>query len=81
MRLHEACLAGFGMPLGELFDLEAIAAVSEKIKRWTFYLTVCPLNIKGGIATVANTMAIFQSSTICRAGSNGLTNSNKTADG
>ncbi|KAJ5924901.1 hypothetical protein N7454_007540 [Penicillium verhagenii] len=59
MHLHEACIAGFGMPLGELFDLEAIAAVAEKNQRWSFFLTVCPLNIKGGIATIANTMAIF----------------------
>ncbi|KAL4939234.1 hypothetical protein BDV06DRAFT_225205 [Aspergillus oleicola] len=59
MRLHEACLAGFGMSIGELFDLEAIAAVAEKNQRWSFFLTVCPLNVQGGVATIANTMAIF----------------------
>ncbi|OGE54792.1 hypothetical protein PENARI_c005G10475 [Penicillium arizonense] len=59
MRLHEACLAGFGMPIGELFDLEALAALAEKNQRWSFFLTVCPLNVRGGVATIANTMAIF----------------------
>ncbi|KAL3474456.1 hypothetical protein BJX99DRAFT_260388 [Aspergillus californicus] len=59
MRLHEACLAGFGMPIGELLDLEALAAVAEKNNRWSFFLTVCPVNVQGGVATIANTMAIF----------------------
>ena len=59
MRLHEACLPGWGMPIGEMFDLEALASVAEKNNRWSFFLTFCPLNIEGGAASVANTLAVF----------------------
>jgi hypothetical protein len=47
------------MPIGELFDLEELSAIAEKNQRWSFFLTGCPLNIKGGAATIANTLAIF----------------------
>ncbi|OQU93643.1 hypothetical protein CLAIMM_00125 [Cladophialophora immunda] len=59
LRLHEACIAGWGMMLGELLDLEALAKVAEREKRWTFFLTVSPLNLEGGAATIANTLAVF----------------------
>ncbi|KAG9665055.1 hypothetical protein KCU64_g251, partial [Aureobasidium melanogenum] len=59
MRLHEACLPGWGMPIGELLDLEQLAEVCEAQQRWTFFITVCPLNIHGGAGTVANTLAIL----------------------
>jgi hypothetical protein len=47
------------MPIGELFDLEELAELAEKHQRWSFFLTVCPLNIEGGAATISNTLAIF----------------------
>jgi len=47
------------MPIGELFDLEALAKIAEENQRWTFFLTYCPLNFEGGAASTANTMAIF----------------------
>lgn len=59
LSFHGAAIAGWGMPIGELLDLEALAKVAEKNQRWSFLLTVCPLNVKGGAATIANTMAIF----------------------
>lgn len=59
MRLHESCLPGWGMPIGELLDLEALALLAEKNKRWTFFLTICPLNVLGGAATIANSIAVY----------------------
>lgn len=59
MSFHEVALAGWGMPIGELLDLEKLAELAEKNHRWTFFLSVCPLNVEGGIATPANTLAIF----------------------
>ena len=59
MRLREACLPGWGMPIGELLDLEALAGIAEKNKRWGFFLKVCPLNVEGGVATLANTLAVL----------------------
>jgi hypothetical protein len=47
------------MPIGELFDLERVAAIAEKNQRWTFFLTVSPLNIEGGANTLSNTVAVF----------------------
>lgn len=59
MRFHEAALAGWGMNIGELFDLEQLSIIAQKNRRWSFFLTVCPLNISGAAATPANTLAIF----------------------
>ncbi|OCK78504.1 hypothetical protein K432DRAFT_301852 [Lepidopterella palustris CBS 459.81] len=59
MKLHEACLPGWGMPIGELLDLEALSELAVKNKRWSFFVTVCPLNVEGGVASLANTLAIF----------------------
>jgi hypothetical protein len=59
MRLHGACIPGWGMSIGELLDLESLAEVAEKNKRWSFFLTVCPLNVENGAATISNTLAVF----------------------
>ncbi|KAL6231971.1 hypothetical protein BDW75DRAFT_247548 [Aspergillus navahoensis] len=58
-RLHRICIPGWGMPLGELFDLESLSRIAEKNKRWSFFLTVSPLNIQGGANTLSNAVAIF----------------------
>lgn len=59
MRLHEQCLPGWGMPIGELLDLEKLSEIAQAQRKWSFFLTICPLNIEGGAATMANTLAIF----------------------
>ncbi|RAH80605.1 hypothetical protein BO86DRAFT_448974 [Aspergillus japonicus CBS 114.51] len=57
--LHEYVLAGWGMPIGELFDLETLARTCEDLKRWTFFVTSVPLNMPGGVSSPPNAMAIF----------------------
>ncbi|RAL09061.1 uncharacterized protein BO97DRAFT_427733 [Aspergillus homomorphus CBS 101889] len=57
--LHEYVLAGWGMPIGELFDLEALARTCEELQRWTFFVTSAPLNMPGGVSSPPNAMAIF----------------------
>jgi hypothetical protein len=37
--MHEVLLAGWGCPIGELFDLEALAEECQKQKRWSFFVT------------------------------------------
>ena len=37
--LHEVLLAGWGCPIGELFDLEALAEQCKKANRWSFFVT------------------------------------------
>ena len=43
--LHEFLLGGWGTPIGELFDLEDLAAHCNKIGRWTFFLSSVPLKV------------------------------------
>ncbi|KAJ6187281.1 hypothetical protein N7519_002189 [Penicillium mononematosum] len=57
--LHPILLAGWGTPIGELFDLEALAEKCKKLKRWSFFLTSAPLNYTGAVATPPNAIAIF----------------------
>jgi hypothetical protein len=57
--LHQWLLAGWGMPIGELWDLEALSAMSERLGRWTFFLTSAPMNVPGGVASPPNALAFF----------------------
>ena len=59
LELHDHVLALLGMPIGELWDLEALAEECQKQNRWTFFFTSAPLNITGGIASPPNALAIF----------------------
>ena len=43
--LHEWLLAGWGMPIGELFDLEELAKTCASTGRYTFFLTSAPMNV------------------------------------
>ncbi len=44
--MHEWCLAGWGLPLGELFDLERLSEECRKRKRWTFFFSSMPLKVR-----------------------------------
>ncbi|CAH0020498.1 unnamed protein product [Clonostachys rhizophaga] len=59
IRLHEVFLNGWGMPIGEQFDLEQLSRRCKELGRWTFFVTSQPLNLPAGIASPANVMAIF----------------------
>jgi len=48
--LHEVLLAGWGCPIGELFDLEALAAQCRREGRWSFFVASEPCNVPGGVA-------------------------------
>lgn len=57
--LHPILLSGWGTPIGELFDLEALSEVCKRHQRWSFFFTSSPLNYTGAVATPPNAMAIF----------------------
>ncbi|SPO06309.1 uncharacterized protein DNG_08998 [Cephalotrichum gorgonifer] len=57
--LHEWLLAGWGMPIGELFDLEKLAEECQKRGRWSFFFSSVPLKVPGGVASPPNGVAIF----------------------
>ena len=43
--LHEWLLAGWGMPIGELFDLEKLSRACSEAERYTFFFTSAPMNV------------------------------------
>jgi hypothetical protein len=57
--LHEYLLAGWGMPIGEMFDLEALAKICKEERRWSFFVTSTPFNMPGGVSSPPNCMALF----------------------
>jgi hypothetical protein len=57
--LHEVMLAGWGMPIGELWDLEELAAHCQAVGRWSFFLVSKPNYVPGGVASPPNALAIF----------------------
>jgi hypothetical protein len=57
--LHHHLLAGWGVPIGEMFDLEELAATCERLGRWTFFISSSPLNCSRGVSSPPNCMAIF----------------------
>lgn len=57
--MHEVFLGGWGMPIGESFDLERLAQRCKEEKRWSFMLVSVPLNMPGGIASPPGAVAIL----------------------
>lgn len=57
--LHEWLLAGWGLPIGELFDLEQLAGECKRLKKWSFFFSSVPLKVPGGVASPPNGVAIL----------------------
>ncbi|KAL5390265.1 hypothetical protein DPSP01_001837 [Paraphaeosphaeria sporulosa] len=57
--VHEYVLALWGMPLGEMLDLERLAEKCRERGRWTFFFTSAPANVPGGVSSHVNGTAIF----------------------
>ncbi|KAK8212562.1 hypothetical protein IWZ01DRAFT_502487 [Phyllosticta capitalensis] len=57
--LHEHILALWGMPLGEMLDLEGLVKKCREQKRWTFFFSSAPANCPGGVSSHVNGNAIF----------------------
>jgi hypothetical protein len=63
VRLHEifahtVLLPMLGLPLGELFALDALAADCAADGRYEFMFTSAPLNLPSGVASPPNALAI-----------------------
>jgi len=58
MPLHMLCLRDMGMPLGEMFDLDALAADCAADGRYTFMLTAPPLAFTGAVGSPVNPVAL-----------------------
>jgi kynurenine formamidase len=56
--LHMLCLRDMGMPLGEMFDLEALAADCALDGRYAFMLAAPPLAVTGAFGSPVNPVAL-----------------------
>ncbi|OJD13402.1 hypothetical protein AJ78_06136 [Emergomyces pasteurianus Ep9510] len=48
--MHEVLLAGWGCPIGELFDLDKLAEECDRQNRWSFFVSSEVCNVPGGVA-------------------------------
>lgn len=58
LSLHRSLIAGLGMPLGELWDVTALAADCAEDGIYDFLVTSAPLNLGGGAGSPSNALAI-----------------------
>ncbi|MFF4521458.1 cyclase family protein [Streptomyces bluensis] len=56
--MHQELIAKLGLPLGELWNLHALAQDCRTTGRWDSLLTVKPLNLTGGVGSPANATAL-----------------------
>ncbi|KZP01016.1 hypothetical protein CALVIDRAFT_220892 [Calocera viscosa TUFC12733] len=57
--LHNWLIPLAGITIGELFNLEELAALCEQEGRWSFFFTSAPLNVPGGVASSPNAIVIL----------------------
>ncbi|KAF9879302.1 hypothetical protein CkaCkLH20_03535 [Colletotrichum karsti] len=57
--MHEVFLSGWGMPIGESFDLEELASRCKQEQRWSFMFVSVPLAVPGGVASPPGAVAIL----------------------
>ncbi|KAL4934646.1 uncharacterized protein BDV17DRAFT_297080 [Aspergillus undulatus] len=57
--MHQNILALWGMPLGEMWDLEGVAEKCRVLNRWRFFVSSAPANVVGGVSSHPNATAIF----------------------
>lgn len=56
--LHNVLIGQFGLAIGELWELDALAADCAADGRYEFLLCSAPLNVRGGIGSPPNALAI-----------------------
>ncbi|KAF2108620.1 putative cyclase-domain-containing protein [Lophiotrema nucula] len=57
--VHQWCLGGWGVMIGEMWDLEALCERAEELGRKTCFVSSVPLKVPGGVASPPNAVAIF----------------------
>jgi kynurenine formamidase len=56
--VHEVAIVHMGLPLGEIFQLDALAAACAADGRYDFLLAAGPLPVRGGVGGPVNPLAI-----------------------
>jgi kynurenine formamidase len=57
--LHAPLLSRLGIPIGELWLLDRLAAECQAAGRYEFLVTSAPMNLAGGVSSPANALAIL----------------------
>ena len=57
--IHQLAIVAMGLPLIDVMDLEAVAQVASRLKRWEFLLTAAPVPVLGGTGFPLNPIATF----------------------
>lgn len=57
--VHTLLIVALGVHILDNQDLEALAEVAAKLKRWEFMITINPLPVTGGTGSPMNTIATF----------------------
>jgi kynurenine formamidase len=57
--IHQLAIVAMGLPLIDVMDLEAVAQVASRLKRWEFMLTAAPVPVLGGTGFPLNPIATF----------------------
>ena len=56
--LHALCIRDMGLTLGEMFDLDALAADCAADGAWEFLFSAPPLRVTGGVGSPVNPLAV-----------------------
>src|SRR3954468_2281310 len=56
--LHQVCIPNMGLFLGEMWDLDALAADCAEDGVWDFFLTAAPLPVTGAVGAPVNPIAV-----------------------
>jgi hypothetical protein len=56
--MHTTLIPLLGMPIGELWQLDDLAADCAADERYEFFFTSAPLNVPGGVGSPPNALAI-----------------------
>jgi hypothetical protein len=56
--MHGTIIGLWGMPIGEMFQLDLLAEACALDQRYEFFFTSAPLNKLGGVASPPNALAI-----------------------
>ncbi|KAF7190310.1 hypothetical protein HII31_08641 [Pseudocercospora fuligena] len=57
--LHSILLPLWGLPIGEMWDLEELSKVCREKGQYTFFFASTPANVPGGVGSISNAMAVF----------------------
>lgn len=56
--LHQVCIPNMGLTIGEMWDLDRLAALCAGDDRWEFLLVAAPLRITGAVGAPLNPIAL-----------------------